>query len=229
MTLEARVPRTPTRAALGGTAALLIAGAVVVNVAFAGLGRVFDYPDVLGQPPADVLVRFHQNQWTVGALFLVLAAGAALLAPIAIGISRLGDSPALRMSRTVGIAAAVAQVAGLLRWPVIVPFLAGESPDAQNAEVFHALNLVLGTTVGETIGYALTATWTVLVCVGLRRVLLGRALTALGLVAATLIAIGTVAPLGVPMAGPATFVGYVAWSAWLVAVAVALLIRRRSA
>ncbi len=226
MTLEDQVSRTPTRAALGGTAVLLIAGAVVVNVAFVGLGRVFDYPDVLGRPP-DVLVRFHQNQWAVGALFQVLAASAALLAPIAIAMSRLGDSPALRMSRTVGIAAAVAQVAGLLRWPVIVPFLADESPDARAVEIFHALNVVLGTTIGETIGYALTATWTVLVCVGLRRVLLGRALTTLGLVAAALIAIGTVAPLGVPMAGLANFVGYVAWSAWLVAVA--LLIRRRSA
>jgi hypothetical protein len=74
----------------------------------------------------------------------------------------------------------------------------------------------------------LTAAWTVLVCLGLRRTLLNRILTAIGLVAAALIAVGTVEPLGVPLAGLANFVGYVGWSGWLVAVAVVLL-RRRSA
>lgn len=67
-----------------------------------------------------------------------------------------------------------------------------------------------------------------LVCLGLRRTLLNRILTAIGLVAAALIAVGTVEPLGVPLAGLANFVGYVVWSGWLVAVAVVLL-RRRSA
>ena len=211
----------------GRTASLLIAGAVTVNLAFLGLGSVFDYPDVLNQPPADVLVRFHENPWVIGGLFLLLAAGAALLAPIAVAVSRLGTGRALRASRAVGIAAAAVQVIGLLRWPLVVPFLAGESPTPAAAQAFDMLNLVLGTTIGETIGYALTAAWTVLVCVGLSRTLLGRALTAVGLAAAVLIAVGTVEPL-LPLAGLANFVGYVVWSAWLVAFAV-LVLRRRSA
>jgi hypothetical protein len=218
-----------TRSAPGRTAALLIAGAVVVNLAFLGLGSVFDYPDVLNQPPADVLVRFHDNQLVIAGLFLLLAAGAALLAPIAIAVSRLGTGRALRASRVVGIAAAAVQVIGLLRWPLVVPFLAGSAPDSSAATTFDTLNQVLGTVVGETVGYALTATWTVLVCIGLHRVLLGRVLTALGMLAALLIAVGTVEPLEVPPAGLANFVGYLVWSAWLVAVAVTLLARRRAA
>jgi hypothetical protein len=230
-------PATPSPAAAspvaavtpaGRTASLLVAGAVTVNLAFLGLGSVFDYPEVLNQPPADVLVRFHENPWVIGGLFLLLAAGAALLAPIAVAVARLGGGRALRASRTVGIAAAAVQVIGLLRWPLVVPFLAGESPTASAAQTFDTLNLVLGTTIGETIGYALTAAWTVLVCVGLHRTVLGRALTAVGILAAALIAIGTVEPL-VPSAGLANFIGYVVWSAWLVAFAVLLLVRRRSA
>ncbi|HEY6740765.1 MAG TPA: hypothetical protein VI110_00280, partial [Lapillicoccus sp.] len=59
-----------------------------------------------------------------------------------------------------------------------------------------------GTVVGETVGYALTA---------------------------ALIAAGTVESLGVPMAGLLNFVGYVVWSAWLVAFAVrVLLVARRT-
>ena len=228
MTAAYSATRIPTGAALGRTAALLIAGAVLVNVAFLGPGIAFDYPDVLNQPPADVLVRFHENGLVIGALFLLLAAGAALLAPIAITVSRLGTGSALRASRIVGVAAAVVQVVGLLRWPLAVPFLAGESPAASAARAFDTLNLVLGTIIGETIGYALTAAWTVLVCVGLSRIVLGRALTAVGLLAAALIATGTIEPL-VPLAGLANFVGYVLWSAWLVAFAVVLLMRRRSA
>lgn len=213
------------RSAAGPTAALLVAGAVLVNVAFLGLGTAFDYPDVLNQPAVDVLTRFHANQVLIGSLFLLLAAGAALLAPIAVAMSRLGAGPALRASRIVGITAAAVQVAGLLRWPLVVPFLAGDAPTASAVRSFQTLNLVLGTAIGETIGYALTAVWTVLVCLGLRRAVLGRALAGIGLVAAALIAVGTVEPL-IPIAGLANFVGYVVWSAWLVAVAVVLLRRR---
>ena len=227
MTTTSHPLRTSADAGIRRTAALLIAGAVTVNLAFLGLGAVFDYPDVLNEPPADVLVRFHDNQLVIGGLFLLLAVGAGLLAPIAIGVSRQGSSRALRWSRPVGIVAAAVQVIGLLRWPLVVPFLAGATPDPATAGTFDTLNLVLGTIIGETVGYALTAVWTVLVCVGLRRVVLGRVLTALGLLAAVLIAAGTVEPLGVPLSGPANFVGYVLWSCWLVAVAVVLVVRRR--
>lgn len=229
MTLTDRPAAMPTRATLGRTAVLLIAGAVLVNLAFLGLGSVFDYPDVLNAPPTEVLIRFHHNAVVIGALFLLLAAGAAVMAPIAIAVSRLGTGSALRASRIVGVTAAAVQVVGLLRWPVVVPFLAGESPTASTAQAFDTLNLVLGTTIGETIGYALTAAWTVLVCVGLARTVLGRGLTVVGFLAAALIAVGTVEPLGVPLAGLANFVGYVVWSCWLIAFAVLLLARRRSA
>jgi hypothetical protein len=181
---------------------------------------------VLNQPPADVLVRFHENAVVIGALFLLLAVGAALLAPIAIAVSRLGTGSALRASRIVGVAAATVQVVGLLRWPLVVPYLADSSPTAAAAQMFQTLNLTLGTVIGETVGYALTAAWTVLVCVGLARNVLGRALATIGLVAAALIATGTVEPF-VPVAGLANFVGYIVWSGWLIAFAVLLLVRRR--
>ena len=48
---------TPRRTAL-----LMIAAAVLVNVAFTGLGAVFDYPDVLKHPAAEVLASFRASQ-----------------------------------------------------------------------------------------------------------------------------------------------------------------------
>src|SRR5664279_6175275 len=85
------------------TAALLVGGAVAVNLAFLGLGAVFDYPAVLYKPPADVLATFHADQWVISGWFLVLALGAGLLAPIAVRVGRLGGSAALRASVPVGI------------------------------------------------------------------------------------------------------------------------------
>ena len=66
-----------------------------------------------------------------------------------------------------------------------------------------------------------------LVAIALRDRVLGRVLSVVGLVAAALIAVGTVEPLDVPMAGLLDYVGYVVWSIWLVAFAVRVVILAR--
>jgi hypothetical protein len=80
---------------------------------------------------------------------------------------------------------------------------------------------VLGKAIGETLGYALTAAFTVLVVVALRRSVLPGWLTLVGYTAAALIATGVVIPV-VSAASLTNFVGYVAWCGWLLAVAVVL-------
>ncbi len=73
-------------------------------------------------------------------------------------------------SISVGIAAAVVQVIGLMRWPLIVPSLA----DSDDTDAFDTVHTLLGTVVGETFGYLLTALWTVLIIDALGRRLAGR-------------------------------------------------------
>ena len=97
------------------TAALLISGAVVVDVAFLGLGEVFDYPAVLDEPPGAVLETFRGNQSAIVGWFLLLILGASLLAPIAIRVGRLSGSRWMRVAVPLGVAAAAVQVIGLLR------------------------------------------------------------------------------------------------------------------
>lgn len=210
------------------TAALLIGGAVTVNMAFTGLGIVFDYPAVLDKPATQVLITFAANQAVISFWFLLLAAGAGLLAPIAMRVGRIGTSAALRASVPVGIVAAAVQVTGLLRWPLLMPSLAARTGEASAADSFEAANLWLGTVLGESIGYALTATWTVLVAIGLHRSvfsgsLTGRFMLVTGTVSAAMIACGIVEPFDVPEAGLSNFIGYIVWSGWLVALAVIVL------
>lgn len=215
------------------TAALMIAAAVLANLAFTGLGAVFDYPDVLSRPTGDVLASFRASQLAVTVGFLALALSSAVLAPVAVGVGRLSDSRAMRWAVPVGVAAALVQVVGLLRWPLLVPgwaaTAAGDDPVAALAsrEAFGTANRVLGTLIGETGGYLLTAGWTGLVLVALGTAFAGRLFVALGAVAAALVLLGVLSPLDLPLVDTANFVGYVLWSGWLVVFAVVLLLRQR--
>lgn len=215
------------------TAALMVVAAVLVNVAFTGLGAVFDYPDVLKQPADEVLAAFRASQFSVTAGFLALALGAAMLAPVAVGVGRLSGSRAMRWAVPVGIAAAAVQVVGLLRWPLLVPgwaaTAAGDDPAAAAAarEAFGTANRVLGTLIGETGGYVFTAAWTGLVLAALGAAFAGRLFVALGAVSAVLILAGVASPLGLPLVDTANFVAYILWSGWLVIFAGVLVVRQR--
>jgi Domain of unknown function (DUF4386) len=215
------------------TAALLVVAALLTNAAFTVLESVFDYPDILQQPVEKVLAAFRANQASVTGWFAVMAIAAALFAPIAVGVGRLATGRAMRVAVLVGIAAGAVQAIGLLRWPVLVPgyAAAATSPDAAVAESarhsFETAHLVLGTLVGETLGYLLTGAWTVLVLVALHRTLAGRWFTVLGGVSAVLVVTGVLTPLGLPVVDTANFAGYILWSVWLLAFAALIGLRAR--
>jgi len=217
------------------TAFLLILAAVLANVGFTALGSIFNYPDVLDEPAARVLADFRDNQTAVSGWFTVLALSAALFAPIAIGVGRLSSRRAMRIAVPIGIAAAVVQVVGLLRWPILVPGYASDAASgnagvaAAARDSFGTASDILGTAIGETLGYLLTATWTVLVIVALGRRYAGRWLQVLGVAAAVLVLAGVLSPLGLPVIDTANFLGYVLWSVWLIALAVVILVHERRA
>ena len=225
--MKLRVPSPRT------TGALLVSAAVLANAAFTGLATLFGYPDVLALPAEEALARFTANAPLVPGLFAVLALAAGLMAPVAMGAARLsGPGRWSRIAVLAGIGAAVVQVAGLLRWPLLVPGLAATaadplaSPAARQAagERFEQLGAILGGLVGEAGGYLLTALFTVALVLALRaRFELPRPQVALGLGSVPLILAGLLVPLGAPGADTANFVGYIAWSAWCVVLGVRLL------
>jgi hypothetical protein len=216
------------------TAALLIATAVLANAAFTVLGMVFNYPDILGEPVDDILTTFRANQTTVVGWFTVMALSAALFAPIAIGVGRLSNHRAMRIAVPVGIAAAVVQVIGLARWPLLVPRFAADAASTDPAvaagarDSFLLAHRLLGTVVGETLGYLLTAAWTLLILIALRRTIAPVWFTALGTGSAVLILAGVLTPLQLPVVDSANFIGYVLWSIWLVIFAMLILRHSRS-
>ncbi len=215
---------TQTTARLAAAALALAAGLAIAG--FTALGSIFEYPQILEEPTTDILALFRDHQGAVVGWFLVLMISAALLAPAGVLLGRIAGGTLGRWIAAVGVAAATVQVVGLQRWVTLVPGISDDALDpAQRADAedrFELLHTVLGKIIGETIGYALTATFTVLVVAALSRTILPRWLAVLGCVSAGLIATGVVIPVLEP-ASLTNFAGYVAWCVWLIAAAAVLV------
>jgi hypothetical protein len=224
-TLDHTAIRTPDRATARRAGAALALASGLAIAGFTVLGSVFEYPQILDEPTADILALFREHQAAVTGWFLVLAVSAALMAPAGIWLGRIAGGRLGRWIAAVGIAAATVQVVGLQRWVTLVPGISDDALDpARRADAedrFELWHTVLGKAIGETLGYALTATFTVLVVIALSRSILPRWLAIVGYFSAALIATGVVIPV-VGTAGLTNFAGYVAWCAWLLAVAVVL-------
>jgi hypothetical protein len=215
------------------TAILMILAAVLANLGFTALGSIFNYPDVLDEPAGKVLASFRNHEGAGSTWFVVLAVAAALLAPIAIGVGKLSTERAMRIAVPVGITAAIVQVVGLLRWPILVPGFASDAASSSASvassarDSFTTVSDILGTAIGETLGYFVTAAWTVLVVIALGRRYAGRWFQVLGIVSAALVFVGVFSPLDVAGVDAANFIGYVLWSVWLVAFGVVILVHER--
>lgn len=210
-------------ARLAGTSLAL--ASLLAIAGFTVLGSVFEYPQILDEPVTDILALFREHQAAVVTWFGVLVVSSALLAPAGYWLGRLAGGTLGRWITAVGIAAAAVQVIGLQRWVTLVPGISNDALDpsrrAEAEDRFRLLHNLLGKVIGETVGYALTATFTVLVVVALRRTVLPSWLTYTGFAAAALIATGIVIPV-LDLASLTNFAGYVLWCLWLIAVAIVL-------
>jgi hypothetical protein len=226
-----------------GAAFLLIGVPIAFNVAFYELGRAFDYPNILRKEPAEILRRFRSGgsglvlRWEA-----LLMSALAMLPLVALLAVVLAAPPALTVLAIVlGSGAALVQALGLVRWPFAVPELARRYAEADgpagtttraSIEVsFAMLHRLLGVGIGEHLGYLLTGLWTIVVAASIltTTVLPGwLGLIGLGIGAALLIGmlefVGPNEEQGWPLAGTIVPVAYIAWSVWLIALGVVLLL-----
>jgi hypothetical protein len=221
---------------------LLIVVPIAFNAAFALLATRFDYPDILREPTADILAKFSAGGTSLVLLWWAFALTAVVMVPLVVLLSTaIGDAdPALiAVATTVGVLAALVQFVGLIRWPFLVPYLArtAADPDTSPAQretvdiVFQSFNRYLGVAVGEHLGYLLTGAWTTLIAiactqtaavapwVGVLGIVIGPVL-----MFCSLEFVGRHEPVGWKLPGRLTPITYVAWSVWLIATGVALLV-----
>jgi hypothetical protein len=226
------------------TAVLLIAVPIAFNVAFFELGRAFEYPNILRKEPDEILRRFAAGGSGLVLRWEALLVSALLMLPLAALLPVvLAASPGLTiLSIVVGAAAALVQGLGLVRWPFAVPELARRylaapvGPDGDAARrtvevVFATLHRLLGVGIGEHLGYLFTGLWTLLIAGSiLSTTVLPAWLGVVGLPIGVALLVGTLEFVGPnerdgwPLAGTIVPIAYIAWSLWLIALGVFLLI-----
>ena len=224
-------------------AVLLIAVPIAFNLAFFELGRTFDYPGILREPADVILRRFAAGGTPLLLRWQALLLSALAMLPlVAVLASALGAAQVLTLASVViGSAAALVQAIGLVRWPFVVPelarrYVAAEGPEAaptrQAIEVtFATLHRLLGVGIGEHLGYLLTGLWTILVAASIVSTTavapwLGWVGVPIGvaLLIGSLEFVGPYERAGWPVAETIVPIAYVAWSLWLIALGIGLIV-----
>lgn len=218
---------------------LLVIVPLGFTVCFSLLQQLFEYPNILRQPTADVLTKFAAGGTPLIAVWYALTLSAVAFVPLTLLVHRVlaeRETPTLLWVATAfGVIAGLAQTLGFLRWPFLVPhlaqsYLAVGASEAQRAAatmVFEAFHRYAGMAVGEHLGYLSTSTWTLLIAIVILRTgILPRWIGASGAVLALGIAAGLVEPAGWELGGTINTLSYIVWALWLIAVGVILLVRR---
>lgn len=215
----------------------LVAFPLAVQVPFGLLVSNFSYPDILLRGADEVLTRFHAGgsglvwTWYVYALCTLGLGFAASTLPEA--LEQRGT--VARLSVITGLIASLAQLLGLLRWTLVVPFLAQrwvEHPEQHETLelVYEVQHRLFGVMLGEHVGQLFMGVWTALVSVMLLRS--AKWLSVAGLISAVMFVLGLGAGLArsVPMPGfvqSLPMVAFIAWSLWAIATGVLVALRAR--
>jgi uncharacterized protein DUF4386 len=219
---------------------LLIVAPLWFNTTFALLGKRFDYPDILRRPTTEILHRFRAGGSSLILLWWMFMLSGLLLIPAVVLLGQaLGFKGIVPLAVSVGILAGLVQMLGLLRWVYLVPSLARMNADPAiesgqreaTLAVFRAMHQYLGVGVGEHLGYLFTGIWSVLTGVAIVGTELipawmgwiGIAVGA-GLIVGSAEFLGPREEHGWALAGAVIPILYIAWSLWLLAMGIALII-----
>ncbi len=224
------------------TAVLLVLLPLAFNGFFVLLARMFGYPDVLRSPTGVVLERFQAGGIRLQLAWYGFMLTAVVFAPLVVLLGNELSASAgavVPVATTIGILAAVVQFLGLARWPFLVPALARVYTDEATSDTrreatavtFEAFHRYLGVAVGEALGYLFTGAWTILVAAAMvESTLFAWWLALPGLAIGAALVLGSFEFVGRPgdhgwkLAGAIVPVAYTAWSLWLIAAGVVLLV-----
>lgn len=211
---------------------LLIAFPIVIQIPYGVLIATFDYPDILREPAGAVLERYAAGgtalTWAWYGYAVSILPLLACMPMLPAVIPRSMRSHLLTAAVPLGVASALLQMIGLLRWVVLVPLLAdawrasAADPATRTAIalIFQAQHQLLGVLMGEHLGQILLSLWTAGSAFSIRGTgWLVRSQRWLGLTAALLFLAGSTGSLGsvfpaLRSMDPAATLAFLIWSVW---------------
>lgn len=220
---------------------LLIFSSIALLVPYTILTIIFDYPNILRQDTAEILVQFHQggNQ-LVFTWFAFALTGAPLIpAYLLIGKQFEDKNGLVRIATTIGIIGLIVQMVGLLRWTFIVPILADTFVQATDVATktsviiaFKTIHQFAGVLLGEHLGQLFTVAWTGMISYALAKVMfIPKGLAWFGYISGAIYLsaqaelLSTVVP-SFPFWDMAGFLGSTLWLMWLIVLGIYFLKQR---
>ena len=228
-----------TNKVIGG---LFIAGAIALFIPYNILIVIFEYPDILREPTAIILSKFHEGGDSLILTWFAFAITGIPLLPayILLGQKLEHKTSLARMATTLGVIGLIVQMIGLLRWTFVVPVLADsfvnasdEATKAAAVIAFKTIHQFGGVILGEHLGQLFTIAWTVMISISLQRLqVIPNWVSYFAYVASAIYLLAqaelfaTVMP-SFPVWDLAGFIGSTLWLLWLVIVGVFFLRSKR--
>jgi Domain of unknown function (DUF4386) len=153
---------------------LLIAMMVTVTAPVIILGANFNFPDILRQPAANAFKLFRENQTIIVIGYYIFLLSSLLFIPLTIVLQKVlfqtKNKTALNLFVGFGLATAIFQCIGFVRWIFVMPFLTESyfnNPESQKTIIiiYEMLNRYAGMSIGEHLGFLVMGCWTI--CLGL--------------------------------------------------------------
>ncbi len=213
---------------------VMVSFSLVTSACFGVLSAVFNFPEILREPAAEVLPKFAENATIIRPTYWLLAMTGLVLIGISVELGNVISGSLGRLISGFGAATGIFWALGYARWPITMPLLAQEyqsGNQAQASALYNLLNRYAGMTVGEHLGFISMGVFAAALALGLRRAQIGpRWLIAIGFLAAVSIA-GTAYEQYDPsltVLGAINGAANTVWFLWILALGVVLVRRGRA-
>ncbi len=153
---------------------LLLTMMVTVTAPVIILGATFNFPDILRQPAENAFKLFRENQTIIVFGYYIFLLSSLLFIPLTIVLQKVlfqtKSKTALNLFVGFGLATAIFQCIGFVRWIFVMPFLTESYFNNHESQktitiIYEMLNRYAGMSIGEHLGFLVMGCWTI--CLGL--------------------------------------------------------------
>lgn len=145
---------------------------ILVSIGFSisqiGITKLFNYPKILREPVKTILQKYYEGGKRLRFFWTLFAFSSLLLIPLSALFYKILDSketPYLLAGTSLGMAAGIFYVLGLMRWVFLAEDLSKKYIEAKEESklnyeiVFQAFHVYCGNSIGETMGFICMGLW----------------------------------------------------------------------